>query len=387
MPPTRWQTAVSLLAAAGSLTICLGFGRFSLSLLLPDMKSGLFLTYSQAGALASVNLAAYLVGIAAMPALSARIPHVVLLRAGVLMAAVGMAVLAIPAASFPLLVVALAMTGIAGGLAWIASSAIGSALSTTGNRGRRFGLLGSANGLGIIVASMLALTLVDAGQIPWRLVWACQAALAVPVLVVALLMPASVAGDARRLDRANRRLTGLKWAYGIFGLGYGWFATYFVAAMSNSGGTSAALIWGIIGVGALFGAPLLGSWSDYWGRRRVLVSAQLAAALACVIMVVFRPAVPAAVVSGLLFGLVFTGMASLIPSALADRVGAQSAASAFGSLTLVFAAVQIITPVTGGFVIDHVPHGFSVLFGCAGVTFLIAAELFRRAIRPSSARR
>ena len=386
MTLSKSHTVVSMLAAAGSLTICLGFGRFSLSLLLPDMKTGLGLTYSQAGALASINLAGYLVGIAAMPLLSRRIPHVVLLRSGVLMAAVGMGMLAFPS-PFAVLAVALGLTGVAGAFAWIASSAIGSALSSTANRGRRFGLLGSANGLGIIIASLLALILVNADGIPWRWVWACQAALAIPALIFAVLTPTSVAADALPLDRTTRRLAGLKWAYGIFGLGYGWFATYFVASISTTGGASAALIWSIIGIGALFGAPLLGAWSDRWGRRRVLVASQLMAALASLIMVVYLPAIPAAIVSGLLFGLVFTGMASLIPSALADRVGPQSAASAFASLTLVFAGVQTITPITGGFVIDHVSHGFSVLFAGAAVTFLIAAALFHRAIRPSSVHR
>jgi MFS family permease len=247
--------------------------------------------------------------------------------------------LAVPGVVF-IVPVALVLTGFAGAFGWISGAAIGASLAPPGRRGLMMGVIGAANGLGIITSSVLALLLVGAdSHVQWRLVWLVQAGIAIVTLLPALKAP-GLLGEVRVRTRPHR-LGGLTAAYGCVGVGYAWFATYYVASIDRTNHISGAAMWSVVGVGSLVGSVLFGIWSDAWGRQQVLVVSQVVAAVACAVMIVASETLAGGIVGGLLFGAVLTGMASLVPAALADMVGNEAVAASFASLTLTFAGGTI----------------------------------------------
>jgi cyanate permease len=72
------------------MAVCIGYGRFGLGLLLPDMKADLGLSYAMSGLLVSLNLAAYLAGVWLAPKLARRLSHIRIVQAGLVLAAAGM---------------------------------------------------------------------------------------------------------------------------------------------------------------------------------------------------------------------------------------------------------------------------------------------------------
>jgi MFS family permease len=234
-------------------------------------------------------------------------------------------------------------------------------------------------GVGMVVASLLALALARPGGPGWRWVWAVQAALS-GLVAAAVLLGVRRSGVVERPARQRLpRLGGLRLAYGACGVGHALFATYFVASVSTSGGARGPALWAVVGGGATAGALVAGHWSDRWGRRRVLVGAQLAGALACAVVLTGGPGTAGTVVGGLLFGGLTTGLASLVPAALADALPAARVPDAFASLTVVFAVVQAVAPLAGGFLVEH--GGFPVLFATAGLAFGVSAVSFGAAVR------
>lgn len=92
-------------------------------------------------------------------------------------------------------------------------------------------------------------------------------------------------------------------------LGYGIILTFLVFLVTGYGGN--ALIYGLLGATypafQLVGAPVLGRWSDLYGRRRILLLSQIGTMLAWLIFLValFLPVFPIVSVDSALLG-VFT---------------------------------------------------------------------------------
>lgn len=370
-----------LLEAASGLGVCIGFGRFSVGLLLPAMREDLHLSYGGVGLLASANFAAYLAGVGFMPALARRLGYRVLLQTGLLTACVGMLFLALPL-PVPGVAAALVMTGASGALGWVSAAAIGVALGQGGDRGRILGIIGGAMGLGMIIASLLTLAASRLDPLPWRAIWGVQGALAAGALVLARSGP-PLGAATRRTRQPVHGVGGLRFAYAVFGTGYAIFATYFVAAVSHAGAgpAIAATRWAVVGVGACIGAYGFGAWSDRSNRRRVLVASQLVALVSAACVVADQRALPlVAVLGGFLFGTVITGMASLLPAALADILPDQLVPDAFASLTLIFAVSQVISPMVGGIVLEH-GGSFTLVFTLVGACFASSSLAFARFTR------
>lgn len=373
-----------LLEAASGLGICIGFGRFSVGLLLPAMQEDLDLGYSGMGLLASANFAAYLVGVGLMPALARRLGYRRLLQTGLLAASTGMLLLALPL-PIPGVALALVMTGASGALGWVSAAAIGVTLGNGGDRGRILGIIGGAMGLGMIVASLLTLAASQIDPLPWRAIWGVQGVLAAGALMLARSGP-PLGAAARRIRQPVHGVGGLRFAYAVFGMGYAIFATYFVAAVSHSGAgpAMAATRWAVVGAGACIGAYAFGAWSDRASRRRVLVASQLAALLSAGCVVADQRAIPlVAVLGGFLFGTVMTGMASLLPAALADILPDPLVPDAFASLTLIFAVSQVVSPMVGGAVLEA-GGSFTLVFMLVVGCFLCSTIAFGRFTRASA---
>nr|WP_241728972.1 MFS transporter [Nocardioides zeae] len=358
------------------MAVTISFGRFSIGLLVPGIRESLDETYAAVGLLASINLAGYVAGLLAIPRLARRTSHVRLVAWGLLIATLGM-LIAAAAQELAVLAAGVALTGVASAFGWISGAAATIEVSSEDNRGRTLGIIGTANGAGIIVAAVLAEVAVRSGVTGgWRAVWVCQAALGAASCVLAFRTPSPRPAGVTTPRAPLRGLMLMTLGYALFGLGVAWFTTWYIAGATSRASMNGSLAWLALGMGALAGGLVLGRAGDRWGHGLVLGGNQLVACLAALVMAASGTHPTLVVVAGFLFGSVMSGAGSLVPTILATTIAAPRVGEAFTGLTLVFAAAQVLAPPAGGAVLDHVPHGFAVLFTACAVVFLLSGAAF-----------
>jgi MFS family permease len=348
-PPNLDARALArALAGAAALAAVMGIGRFAFTALLPPTQAALGVGDDVVGALASVNLVAYLAGVLLGRRLAA-LPH-----RGLAMAA-GLAVNALATLGSAATVdvgawVALRVAaGLASGLVFVLASA--AALEGDGSRP---GVLFSGVGLGIALSGVVpALAPAGAGYgLPWLVLGGAAVLLAVPGLTLArtpshpsplrISAPSAVAGGA------GVGLGLLATAYFLEGLGYIVSGTFAVAAVRRTPGLEALAPWTWVLTG-LAAAPSALVWSglgDRLGGRRALALAHGVQALGMALPSLSSSAAAALAGAGL-FGGTFMGIVTLTMSA-ARRLSPEAPGRMVGTLTAVFGVGQILGPALAG---------------------------------------
>jgi predicted MFS family arabinose efflux permease len=353
----RPRVLVLLVALASA--VAQSFGRFSYALLLPAINRDLLGSYAAAGLVATANVAAYLVGTFAVSVLSRRARPAALIQIGLGCSVVGLALLA-RAGGAAELAVGLTLTGIGGAFIWVPAPGLAGSVVRPSRRGAAIGAAGSGIGGGIVFASALASRLhaVD-GDASWRTVYLVETAVALLAFVLCLvfLRPAPHRDDDAPVRAgALRRVPGwigLTSGYAAYGLAYSVYTSYLVTALEDDAGFSpghASAVYTLVGVALVAGGVLLGPLSDRWGRGRTLIGGYVAMAVS--ILLVPLGLEPLASVSGLLFGLMMSGLPAVIAAHLSDHLTPREFAGAFGRCTLAFGLMQLLGPPLGGFLAE-----------------------------------
>ena len=126
-PRLRGPSAVLLLAAGAA--VAQAFGRFAYGVLLPAVRDELGISNTVAGSLGTANVSAYLAGTVAVTVLSARLRLLFVLRVGLLLATIGLAISAV-APSATILGIGMVCSGFGGALTWIPTPAVATAASS-----------------------------------------------------------------------------------------------------------------------------------------------------------------------------------------------------------------------------------------------------------------
>lgn len=347
--PVSFRPGPSARAAAGAaaLALAMGVGRFAYTALLPSVQRALGFDDAAGGLVASANLTGYLVGVLWARRTPAGSPQVALLRAGLLLSVASTpAVVAVnDLASW----VALRfVSGVASGLVFVLiSGAVLEALPL--GRERLSGLLYSGVGVGIALSGAVAALALSAGwKVPWLVLGACAAALAVPALAMSpgdrvARTPSPGAAAAHGLSFGR-----LAAAYTFEGLGYIVSGTFAVRAVQRAPALEgfAPWVWAAAGLAA---APSAWVWSAVGrrlGLRRALVTAYATQALGMALPAL-TTAPWAAVVGALFFGGTFIGIVTLTMD-LGRRLVPDAAVRAIGSLTAVYGVGQAVGPYLAG---------------------------------------
>jgi predicted MFS family arabinose efflux permease len=358
--PPASSPALTLAVAMVACGVAQGFGRFTWALVLPALDRTLLHSYSLAGLLGTANVGAYLAGTIGVSLVATRHPPERLMCTGLALSATGLALLAV-APGLPALLLGMVLTGFAGALIWIPAPGLAGAIVGEGRRGFAIGVMGAGIGAGIVFASELAAVVHRvSGEDAWRQIWVVEAAIAVATLAAAFrwLRPARPLETAPRPFRISvlRDVPGWKGitaAYAAYGLGYSLYMSYVVAALEEDAGFSAAhasAVYALVGVAVVFGGMLLGRLSDRIGRRPTLVWGFVVKA-GCAALVLVG-AEPWAVVSAVLFGLVMSGLGSVVAAYVADHLDPRSFGTAFGVVTSAFGVAQLLGPQLGGWLAD-----------------------------------
>jgi MFS family permease len=372
-------------------------------MLLPAMQAELHLDNTQAGGLATANLAGYLVLAVAGGALAARYGPRIVIAIGLALASAGML-----------------MTGLAGSLAsamiWRTLTGVGSAASNVPvmallsawfvqrRRGLASGIGVTGSSLALIVLGPLVPHLLAVyGQNGWRVCWFVFAAAALGLCALSFavlrnrpsdvgLVPLGAVEDGQPIPP---EATGLHWrsvyrsgviwhvglVYVAFGFSYIIYMTFFTKYLIAEGGYTQAAAgrlfmhmgWLSLSCGVLWG------WvSDVIGRKGALVIVFLIHAVSFGLFALW-PSPVGFTLSAILFGLTAWSIPAIMAATCGDLLGPCLAPAGLGFVTLFFGIGQAIGPSAAGAVADAAGSLSPAMLLAAALALLgaIAAALLR----------
>lgn len=289
-PNTSWLRLA--VGGGAALFIGMGLGRFSYSAMIPPLIDDGGLTAAQAGYVGASNLAGFLLGVAAQPALRRRLGERGTLNLALACALLSLAASIVPLAppwGFAWLAFWRGLVGIAVGVIMVQALAVVTRAAPPEKLGIASGIVFTGVGGGILLSGLAIPWLLQFGLISaWTGVAAIGAlAVAVGLWGLAAPIPPQHAGDAAPGD--DSAFPGgaglLVAAQSLFVIGLIphtiFWVDYLVRGLGHAMGTG-GLHWALFGLGALTGTGLWGALADRIGFRAglVLVFASLAVGIA-----------------------------------------------------------------------------------------------------------
>ncbi len=384
----RTRTWLLLLMAVLGVFAALGLGRFGYTALLPAMQDGLGLSNTQAGALASWNLAGYLAMAAVVGSLIQRFGLRRVVTVGLMVTATAMiatgfaqgvvsASLARAAAGLGAGAVSIPMTSAVGG--WVAEH----------RRGLASGIAVSGSAVALVLTGPFVPAVIAAtGEAGWRICWIIFGVTALAVAVASFVVlrgrprdegEASAEGSSRRrLDVGSVYRSPYAWRLGAVYFAYGFsymiYLTFFVRRLTGDlgmSGASAGTYFMILGWASLLCGAMWGYVSDLIGRKRALVVICVLLAVTFASFAVWTTPVGIAF-STVLFGLAAWAAPGVVVAACGDAFGRALAATAVGFLTVFLGVGQVVGPLVGGMLADAL-SSFSSAYLAAAVVALAGA--------------
>jgi len=384
-----------LVLAAGTLAVfsALGLARFGYSVVLPAMQAGLGMDNAQAGALASVNLAGYLVMALLGGVLAARWGVRSVIVAGLVVAGVGMyltgSVTGISGASFWR-----GVTGIESGAANVAVMGMWAAWFPPHRRGLAAGIAVTGSSLSFItLGPLVPLLLARGGVDGWRQCWQLFGGITLGIAMLCLLIirsrpsaasvdlsspygatassPAGNHGSWHDIYR-SRAAWHLGLVYVAFGFSYIIFMTFFVKHLMVAGGYSkeaAGSLFMALGWANLVCSFFWGGLSDRIGRKWAMMLIYLIHTAAFTLFgLAATPAVFA--LAAILYGSTAFSIPAIMSASCGDMFGQRLAPAALGFVTLLFGIGQALGPSVAGLMADASGSFTSAFLLAAGVALL-----------------
>jgi MFS family permease len=363
----------------GTLAVfsALGLARFGYTVILPPMQAGLGLDNTQAGGLATANLAGYLAFSAIGGALAAHLGPRLVITAGLAVAG-GAMMLTGTVESFAAAALWRAATGLGSGAANVAVMGMWTGWFPPQRRGMASGVAVTGSSLALILVGPLAPRVMAlAGADGWRLCWHLFGLLSLAVALLCWLLIRNRPDPGHTLDLATpygvpeaapaaRTATGwgqvyrswpvwhLGLVYVACGFSYIIFMTFFVKHLMAAGGYSraaAGTLFMAMGWVSIVCGLLWGSISDRIGRKWALVMVYLIHASAFALFGLSHSAI-GFTAAAILFGLTAWSIPAIMAAACGDVLGPRLAPAALGFITLFFGSGQALGPMVAGAMAD-----------------------------------
>jgi sugar phosphate permease len=387
-----------LVLLVGALVVfgALGLARFGYTMLLPPMQAALGLDNTQAGALATANLAGYLTLAVLGGVLASHVGPRVVIAGGLAVAALGMLLTAL-ADSFGAALGWRALTGMGSGASNVPVMALLAAWFAPRRRGLAAGIGVTGSSLALILLGWLVPGLLTKlGEDGWRVSWLAfaGATLGLAILALAVLRnsPADVGlrplgagpegasgGGARPADAPNWGSvyrSGVIWHVGLvyvaFGFSYIIYMTFFtkyLVAEAHYTPVEAGRLFMTMGWVSLLCGLVWGWVSDHIGRKAALVIVYLVQAAAFGLFALW-PSPVGLTLSAVLFGLTAWSIPAIVAALCGDLLGARLAPAGLGFVTLFFGVGQAVAPSVAGAVADAAGSLAPAMLLAAGVAVL-----------------
>jgi predicted MFS family arabinose efflux permease len=369
------------LLLSGSVTIALGFARFSYTLLLPSMRADLHLSFARAGALGTANTLGYLVGVITLPRVLTRIQP----RQALLIGSFGIAFTLLAtslSSAYPWLASARFAAGYLGASANIVGLSLAAGLVS--RHPAALILFNAGAGIGIVAAGVTLPPLLAGNDHRWKLAWLVLGAMGLLAafccsLANAQPRPASIATTPPTLvtpptvvssTADHPPLTWLTASYVCFGCGYIVYLTFLVARLRSQNTPTAlvAVAFALLGACCVI-SPLL--WTRLQKRAtqpQLLCVSMIAQTVAALLLLI--PRTPVALASVALFGVSFMASPTFVTGTIRQMRPQRQWTSAISRVTVPFAIGQAIAPWLSGAGIDRLGSAFApswtALFCAAG---------------------
>lgn len=362
--------------------------RLAYGFILPFMRTGLGLSYPQAGNLGTASALGYLCLVMAAGTLAARRGGRIAVLLGTSLTTIGFAGLSV-AENYSLLLALMLLLGF--GTAFAFTPVI--SLLAGWFPARRGAVIGAANsgiGLGMVGAGALVPYLDSVyGSIGWRVTWGVFAAVSAlaTIAVFAFLrnpsaqavaaVPAQLPLDKGSVYR-NRHVLTVGLLYGIVGLTYITQAIFMYSYALESGiaPLTAGRLAAMMGMLSIFASPGWGWLSDRFGRASALMAA-VSMTLAGTLIPVLWPTLPGFALHYLIVGCTVSGMFTSILAASSESVPPRLAPLAVSFVTLFYAVGQFVGPAISGLIIEYA-GGFRVAFAISCVVMAAGIHLSRQ---------
>ncbi len=367
-----------VVAFTGTLVLVLshGFGRMSYSLILPPMREGLALTYTQVGLIASGNFIGYLClavlgGFIAARFGVRRVVFISLFLMGITLFLTGLS------DSFIFAFFMRMLTGMGNGGSYIPMMALPAAWFATRKRGLATGIVTLGTGTGIsITAVALPMLIASWGKDGWRYAWYLMG---ITVFVLSFVCYAFLRNSPKEKGltmyggdeemRGGPKVTlfsafkdvvseaeiwKLGSVYFMYGFSYIIYLTFFVAYLTKEVGLtskSAGDIFFVLGIFSIFCGVVWGGISDVIGRRFGSLFAYITLALSYIILALWKDNI-GFYLSAVIFGITAFSIPVIMAAAAGDAVGGRLAPAGLGFITLFFGVGQILGPAIAGYIKD-----------------------------------
>ncbi len=383
-----------LIMAFFAVFAAVGLGRFGYSSLLPSMQQDLGFSNTQAGALASWNLAGYLIAAVVAGELSRRFGPRRVIAAGLLVSGVAMLFTAF-ANGVAMAAVARLATGVGAGAVNVPVLGMVGSWFSAKRRGLASGVVVSGSSLALVIAGpFVPYVVATAGSAGWRICWFVFGVAALLMVVGALRVlrdqpddeseevPMEGSPDLRPGVGSVYR-SSFAWRLGAvyftFGFSYMIYLTFFVRRLTGDLGmsqASAGTYFMVLGWASLLCGVLWGSISDFTGRRNALALMSLVQMFSYLAFALWTTPV-GLTVSAVLFGLTAWSMPGVIAASCGDVFGRSLSSTAVGFLTLFLGVAQMVGPLVGGALADATSSfASSYLVAAAVVAVGAVAALF-----------
>ena len=382
--------ALGMLAVFGSL----GLGRFGYAMVLPDMKQGLQIGDTEAGAIATAGLLGYLALSVIGGILASRYGPRLVIAAGLATAGLGM-ILTGTANGFGQVLAAQLLTGMGSGAGNIPVVGLVASWVAPRRLGAASGIIVSGSSLGLVLVGFAApLILASREEESWRLCWYVFGAITVALAVIAYVLmrnhpseknlkPMGAAGNTPALAKRSSNLEWGKvyrsravWQLGMvyvaFGLSYIIYMTFFREQLAEAGEYTqreAGELYVTMGLISFICGPLWGHVSDRLGRKWALMMVYLIHVAAFSLFGLWT-APTGFMLSAILFGLSAWSIPAIMTAACGETVGYRLAPAALGFITLFFGIGQTIAPIIAGAMADAAGSLTPAYLFAAGMAFM-----------------
>lgn len=367
-----------IIAFTGTLVTILahGFGRLSYAVILPSMKDGLLLNYTQLGSIATGNFIGYLSLAIIGGFLAARFGirktvFISLLVIGVSLFLTGLA------NSFLFAFLMRFLAGAGNGGSYVPIMALPAAWFVSPKRGLATGIVSGGIGAGLFLSGIILPPIISVfGKEGWRYAWF---SLGIIVFALAFVCYAFLRDNPREkgllmygdgeeqkegtkvsLFSAFKSVVALSelWKLGgvyfMFGFSYVIYLTFFVAYLTKEMGlppVSAGRIFAFLGILSIFCGVIFGWLSDVLGRRMGSIIAYLTLTLSFLIFAFWKDYSGYYLSAGI-FGIAAFSIPTIMAAAAGEAIGRNLAPAGLGFITLFFGIGQALGPLVGGWIKD-----------------------------------
>jgi MFS family permease len=386
----------------------LGLGRFAYTPILPSMKEGLSLTYTQMGWIGTGNFIGYLVFSLLGGYLATRIGPRLVASAALVLVAVSLFLTGI-SDSFEFAVAMRTLTGAGSAASNVPIMAMASAWFATSRRGMATGILVSGSSIALLLLGpLIPFFLQSFPGSGWRVCWYVLGGITLFIALLNYLFlrnrpedksltpfgepaglrtPPSTQAFSFSMKTlyTSRPLWHLAGIFFTFGFSYIIFMQYFSAYLVNEakvGTDRAGNYLMLLGILSIFCGPFWGTVSDFIGRKYGLALVFLTQGI-CYLVFGLMKSDAGYLLSTILFGLTAWSVPSIIAAAVGDTVGPRLTPAALGFTILVMGMGQALAPPVGGRIADLTGSFTPAFLLAAGVAFIgMTASLLLRKPAP-----